>query len=106
MLNLLSRNTTLTLRSVSALSYDDVPLSRSPPLDVQSMLDSKFQTSICVQGTEFGEREYVKVLTVNSQISCIMTFCVTLEAKDLADGAKVKTYQTKVLMRPPRGPNP
>lgn len=59
-----------------------------------------------MQGTEFGELEYVKVLTVNGQISCIMTFYITLEAKDLANGAKVKTYQTKVLMRPPRGPNP
>ncbi|KAI8570326.1 hypothetical protein RHMOL_Rhmol01G0025800 [Rhododendron molle] len=44
------------------------------------------------------ELEFVKVLTVTAQPSCVLTFCITFEAKDLADEAKVKTYQTEVLM--------
>ncbi|KAG5564037.1 hypothetical protein RHGRI_000270 [Rhododendron griersonianum] len=42
--------------------------------------------------------EFVKVLFVTGRISCFMTFCITFEAKDLADGGMVKTYQTEVLM--------
>ncbi|KAG5564049.1 hypothetical protein RHGRI_000275 [Rhododendron griersonianum] len=42
--------------------------------------------------------EFVKVLFVTGRISCFMTFYITFEAKDLADGGMVKTYQTEVLM--------
>ncbi|XP_058186183.1 uncharacterized protein LOC131303349 isoform X3 [Rhododendron vialii] len=49
------------------------------------------------------ELEFVKVLTVTARPSCILTFYITFEAKDLADEAKVKTYQTQVLMGIPLG---
>ncbi|KAF7154463.1 hypothetical protein RHSIM_Rhsim01G0028500 [Rhododendron simsii] len=49
------------------------------------------------------ELEFVKVLTVIARPSCVFTFYITFEAKDLADEAKVKTYQTQVLMGIPLG---
>ncbi|KAF7152558.1 hypothetical protein RHSIM_Rhsim01G0028600 [Rhododendron simsii] len=49
------------------------------------------------------ELEFVKVLMVTVRPSCVFTFYITFEAKDLADEAKVKTYQTQVLMGLPRG---
>ncbi|KAI8570379.1 hypothetical protein RHMOL_Rhmol01G0029400 [Rhododendron molle] len=42
--------------------------------------------------------EFVKVLFVTGRISYFMTFYITFEAKDLADGGMVKTYQTEVLL--------
>lgn len=52
------------------------------------------------------ELQFVKVLTVMAQPSCLMTFYITFEANDLADDGKVKIYQTEVLMGPPHGRNP
>ncbi|KAI8570328.1 hypothetical protein RHMOL_Rhmol01G0025900 [Rhododendron molle] len=49
------------------------------------------------------ELEFVTVLMVAVRPSCVFTFYITFEAKDLADEAKVKTYQTQVLMGLPRG---
>ncbi|KAG5563997.1 hypothetical protein RHGRI_000240 [Rhododendron griersonianum] len=47
--------------------------------------------------------EFVKVLMVTVRPSCVFTFYITFEAKDLADEAEVKTYQTQVLMGLPHG---
>ncbi|KAI8556621.1 hypothetical protein RHMOL_Rhmol05G0268500 [Rhododendron molle] len=52
------------------------------------------------------ELQFVKVLTVMAQPSCLMTFYITFETNDLADDDKVKIYQTEVLMGPPHGCTP
>ncbi|KAF7152982.1 hypothetical protein RHSIM_Rhsim01G0029000 [Rhododendron simsii] len=49
------------------------------------------------------ELEFVKILKVTVWSSSVFTFHITFEAKNLTDEAKVKTYQTQVLMGLPHG---
>ncbi|KAE9454739.1 hypothetical protein C3L33_13358, partial [Rhododendron williamsianum] len=47
---------------------------------------------------EKRELEFVKVLKVMSQVVQCVRFYITFEAKDLADGDKIKIYQAVVLL--------
>ncbi|KAG5564039.1 hypothetical protein RHGRI_000271 [Rhododendron griersonianum] len=85
--------------------YQDYDMCPSPPCSISIFL---FPVNNCFRPhddmTSFGNvqeqlgLEFVKVLFVTGRISCFMTFYITFEAKDLADGGMVKTYQTEVLM--------
>ncbi|KAG5563996.1 hypothetical protein RHGRI_000239 [Rhododendron griersonianum] len=72
------------------------------PMDISE--EKRFEDyDMCAQLAVDKFNSLFKVLTVTAQPSCMLTFYITFEAKDLADEAKVKTYQTEVLMGIPLG---
>ncbi|XP_058194661.1 uncharacterized protein LOC131311294 isoform X2 [Rhododendron vialii] len=76
------------------------------PMDIEDkrFFDYDFGSQLAVDEyrlrfkDEKRELEFVKVLKVMSQVANAVRFYITFEAKDLADGDKIKIYQAVVLL--------
>ncbi|KAG5520632.1 hypothetical protein RHGRI_033272 [Rhododendron griersonianum] len=83
----------------SQLAVDEYR-SRFKSVDALVLYQFMISVLLCKEKTEDEKREleFVKVLKVMSQVVQCVRFYITFEAKDLADGDKIKIYQAVVLL--------